>query len=182
MYKNTSSADTAKNDCQWCNSKDYLNYDNTTSTTTCSNTAIDTKCTATISNCGQTGCFKYSSTVAHTTCYMCDKGYVQSTKNATTNATTACAATTAIGNCEYFSSTDGTTIKCSTCKSDYAVKSDGSQCTSYSTDSNCRQLQSDGKNCHYCWYSYYWNTTTCKLRSALYFLGASAMAVLIAMF
>lgn len=164
------------NNCQMCN-KDYLNKNASTAVPTCSNTALNTTtCSAKVSNCEQTVCYTANGTTYTLACGMCKKNYAGS-GTATANAGYAsCSTSGVITNCEYHYYT-GSALGCYSCKSNYAVASTSTTCTAYTTDSNCRQLHSTG-SCGYCWHSYYWNVSTCKLTAFVTILSTTALAIL----
>ena len=78
------------------------------------------------------------------------------------------------------------TKSCYSCESNYAVGADG-VCTSFTLDSNCRTLSGYlvvpadnvgvADTCHYCWDTYYWNETSCKLGSGLVMVSGLVMMV-----
>merc|ERR1711874_335723 len=106
---------------------------------------------------------------------MCKSGYSPASLEATNNLPQACTTANNIINCS-FHDIETKTVTCQSCNKGYAVKSDNTSCVSYSGDSACQKLQSDGKSCHECWWSYYWNATECKLNSNLMMLCLSALA------
>lgn len=169
MSTTATTADSVGNNCVMCDGKDWLNYDSTSSpqVNTCSDTAIDaTNCASTISDCEVSMCLK---TVSGTkaVCAMCKSGYAGKSGAYQTNwgMFNACEKSTAIANCDKFTAS-GSTIQCYTCDSDYAVKSDSTSCVAFTTDSNCRQLNSSNA-CSHCWYSYYWDAAKCTLKANL---------------
>jgi len=97
---------------------------------------------------------------------MCKKNYVGLTWDSINNSGSAtCLKAEVIGNCEFHIQTSASVTKCYSCKSNYAVAYNELSCVSYSTDKNCRQVNSDNSSCWYCWHSYYWDSTKCKLNS-----------------
>lgn len=181
MYGELSSDALAAMSCMMCDSKDYLNVAASgTIAVSCSDTAQDTtNCTSTISNCQQTICAKAASTdtSAAPICFLCDSGY-KGSGTFNTIGYPSCASASNITNCDDYLSMTSSNDLCYTCDSDYAVASTQQSCVGYTADSNCRRLQSDGTNCHYCWHSYYWDTATCKLGSNMIVLGSLAMSIL----
>jgi len=167
------------NNCSMC-TKDFLNLNNNASpvTVTCSDTAANTTtCTGKVANCDQTACYTADGTNYVLACYMCSKGYSGS-GTATENAGySACATTSNITNCDYHYLSGASTLACYSCGSGYAVASTSTTCSAFTTDSNCRQLHSDG-TCASCWHAYYWNTSTCKLRALVTVLSAMTLAIL----
>merc|ERR1712139_71599 len=129
-------------------------------TATCAS-AVPTGVTA-VANCEYP---QVSTTSSGSTAYcaLCKKG-----KGG--NSTSTSCAGTAITNCDYAYGTS-----CGACKSKYAVASTGLTCTAFTTDSNCRQLASDG-TCGSCWHAYYFNATVCKLFAKIAVAGF-AMAI-----
>lgn len=111
-----------------------------------------------VADCEYPAVVKTSTSAATAYCGMCKKSKGGNT------AYTSCAGT-AITNCEYHSGTN-----CYSCKSKYAVASTGTTCSSFTTDSNCRRLNSDS-TCGHCWHSYYFNGATCKLFAKLLTAG-----------
>ena len=165
--------------CQVCN-KDFLNVNANTTTVTCSNTAANTTtCTGKVSDCDQTTCYTADGTTYTLACKLCGKNKAGS-GTATANAGYAACAGTALTNCEYHYY-NGSAQACYSCKSNYAVASTTTSCTAFTTDSNCRQLNSAG-TCHYCWHAYYWNTSTCKLTAFVSIMSTAALAVLAYLF
>lgn len=159
--------------CRWCKSKTWLNNSVSSAsvtTKTCSNTAIITAtCSASVSNCHQMVCTDYAAALSSTDyskCGTCKKGY-WGTIDTTTDLYTACinSGTNPASNCDYYSPTSAHANVCMMCKSNYAVKYSNSSCYAYTTDKNCRALQSDNTNCMTCWDAYYWNATVCKLNA-----------------
>ena len=73
-----------------------------------------------------------------------------------------------INNCDLGFQSSASVNLCYTCKTNYAVAYDSLSCVSYSSDRNCRRLNSDNQTCWYCWNSYYWDLTTCKLESNIF--------------
>merc|ERR1712151_189741 len=106
---------------------------------------------------------------------MCKKNYAPSGTLTASIGSSACATTGVITNCEYHYLSSSTTA-CYSCKSNYAVASTSTSCTSYTTDKNCRQLNSSG-TCSYCWHAYYWNATVCKLASSIVALSLIVLPI-----
>lgn len=175
--------------CRWCNSKTWRNEAYSAAsvnTMTCSNTAINTTtCSTAISNCYQMTCRDYASASStdYSKCATCKKGY-WGTIDSTTMMYSACSnsGTNPVSNCDWFGPISASASGCSFCKSNYAVKSADSSCYAYTTDSNCRSLQTDNTNCLSCWDAYYWNATVCKLNakvvSAIMIVALSALSFL----
>jgi len=154
--------------------KTYLNYTYTGGVTACSNTATS-GCTA-VSNCDQMVCWNNSTVTSG--CRFCKRNYSATITSTNVAGATACASGNTITNCETqmaYSSGSATSALCYICKSNYAVASTALTCTSYSTDSNCRQLNSSG-TCSQCWFAYYWNTSKCKLAANLMSVAMIAFA------
>jgi len=174
---NAGSAQTVNN-CQRCNSKTYLNMNLNTLTVGCSDTAISTStCTGAIANCEQTACYTADGSAYVLSCQMCAKGY-SGTGVATENAGYAsCSTANNIANCEYHYLAGASTLSCYSCATGYAVASTPTSCTAYTTDSNCRQLHTDG-TCSQCMHNYYWNTSTCKLTALVTVLSTVTMFML----
>lgn len=161
---NTSATAKTSMNCMWCNKK-YLAYNATTSAETCTDT-VTTGCTA-IANARFTRCNTSSTSVVTSGTYLCNSGYYASGTVVAAGYPTCTSGS--IANCDIAL----TSTACYTCKSKYAVSST-STCAAFTTDSNCRQLNSAG-TCEHCWDAYYWNTTTCKLASSV--LSVTLMAV-----
>merc|ERR1712159_958071 len=146
-----------------------------------------------ISNCrdGMTVWITGTGITSSSFCSMCKSSYKNgATLDANYGGFTTCTSGAAITNCEYsttynsamyLSSTTNANPSCYSCKSKYAVSSTSLTCTSFTTDSNCRQLTSAGV-CGVCWYSYYFNASKCKLASSLMSFAAIALAALVALF
>jgi len=164
----TNSAGTGYNNVWQCK-KTYLNYTGSSGVSACSDTASPTTCTK-ISNCEQSKCHTTSGGTTTSGCVRCKRNYGATITSSTPAGATACSGSVNITNCEYEAGIYGgsTTARyCYSCKSKYATNNAMGACTSYTTDSNCRQLQTDGTNCYTCWHSYYWNATKCKLAANL---------------
>ena len=162
--------------CSMCN-KDFINQNANTTTVTCSNTAANTTtCTGKIDNCLQTACYTADGTTYVNNCNMCIKNYA-GTGTATGVGWSSCAASTAITNCEYQFLPGASTNACYSCKSNYAVASTSLTCSAYTTDGNCRQLDSSG-DCAYCWHAYYFNISTCKLTAFMTAISMMSLTVL----
>jgi len=184
IYSGSGDATIQLYDCSVCDGKDWLNLtDNANAASrirACSDTALNaTTCAAKVSNCEQSLCFKDTSNVYHKGCSMCESGYVPSGTRLTINTAgnmwySACS-TGAITNAELYSGVNA--LHAYTCKSSYAVANDNLSCAAFTTDSNCRKLGS-GAWCGECWYSYYFDTTTCKLAAGLMAVGGIVMAAL----
>ena len=159
--------------CYVCN-KDYLRWQVTSLSAECTdlqplNCSFINHCLTVVCYDGDTA---YNGTSGSTGwsygCRMCKSGYKGSGWDATNGAgSTSCVSGTAITNCDYAVATSASAYNCYGCKSNYAVASTQTTCTSYTTTSNCRLLNSAG-DCHYCWHSYYWDTADCILSSYLY--------------
>merc|ERR550532_2043765 len=176
-YTGYSTSTKSASDCLMCN-KDYNNANYSTNVATCSNTAANTTtCTAKVSNCEQTLCYTADGTTYSLLCKVCKSEYAPSGTLTSGIGSTACATTSKITNCElhYLS---GTTVACYTCKSNYAVASTSTTCSSYTTDSNCRQLNANSV-CGHCWAAYYFNVSTCKLQASLAIVSSFILAIMI---
>jgi len=150
-------------DCQVCN-KDFKNWTNSSSTLACSNTALTltgTTC-AKVANCMQVLC--NDDTTDSFGCVMCNKNYSGATYVNSTVGTSSCTKTNAVTNCEvmYYGSSISDKY-CHYCKSGFAVANANTSCVAFTTDSNCRHLQSGDTACRTCWDAYYWDATKCKL-------------------
>ena len=99
---------------------------------------------------------------------MCKKNYSGSGYDMVNHTgSDECALNIPIANCEFVMTTQTASYKCYSCKKDYAVAYNEFSCISFTKDQNCRSLAVDGTNCYYCWHSYYWDQSLCKLRSNL---------------
>ena len=135
----------------FCKDSKYHYVDSTVATpytSTCSKTAISG--VTRVADCEHDAILKSSSTSTVAYCVVCAKGKGGLSTNL------GCTGTV-ITNCDYASGTS-----CTYCKSKYAVASTGTSCTSFTSDSNCARLASDG-TCGSCWSAYYFNATVCKL-------------------
>jgi len=153
--------------------KDFKNWVASSSSLTCSDTAITMGVTCSkISDCETTTCFDTASGTDSVACTMCKKGKSGSTYDSTNSqGSTNCTSYSGIANCDYFMMTGASTHTCYACKSKYAVANNDASCVSYTTDSNCRKLQSGNVNCRECWDAYYWNTNKCKLYGSVIIAG-----------
>merc|ERR1712224_1183556 len=181
FYDGTNNGSTAAFNCMKCNKKwNNKSAASSTYTQSCSDTAANTTtCNATISDCDNNVCYTADGTTYAKGCFMCSKGKAGSGTCSSNYGCTACAGT-AITNCDYHYY-KGSANSCYSCKSGYAVASTTLTCSTYTTDSNCRQLNSSGA-CHQCWHSYYWNTTTCKLTAFVTMLSGAGLAILAMLF
>merc|ERR1712110_77026 len=157
--------------------------------TTCTKTSSTY---AEVSNCGDGSTVFFSGTGLTTSsfCAMCKKDYKNGTTlDSNSGGYTTCASGNAYTNCEYsfayngagYNSAATQTHYCYSCKSKYAVNSSANLCSTYTLDSNCRQLTSAG-DCGTCWYSYYFDASKCKLASSLMTFAGLALAALLALF
>jgi len=115
-------------------------------------------------------CWKESNGTYYSGCRLCYKDYSQKISASNKAGGTACMKGNNITNCEYQSALyngSAVNIECFSCKSNYAVSSTLDSCVSFSSDANCRSLQSGGTSCKNCWHSYYWNSSLCVLSSNL---------------
>jgi len=159
--------------------KKFKTWVNASTTLACTDTALTlTGATcAEISNCEQTLC--YDGTTDTVACGVCKKNYYGSTWEAVNGSgSAACTATPTITNCEQQFQSSATVNKCYTCKSNFAVANDELSCVAYTTDSNCRSLQTGNAACRNCWHAYYWNATVCKLAAKILAVGLLALAAL----
>lgn len=174
VYSGSATYSGTSGSCALCKGKTWLNKAVSTasvSTHTCSNTAINTTtCTSAskITNCEQMVCQDYAATGStdFSKCGMCKKGY-WGTVDATTMLFSTCtnSGTAPVTNCDAYTIRSSTLAGCYYCKSNFAVKYADMSCHAYTTDKNCRALQSDNTNCMTCWDAYYWNATVCKLNA-----------------
>lgn len=163
--------------CMMCN-KDFYNMNASTTVVTCSNTAASTTvCTGKIDNCAQTACYTADGTTYVSRCKTCNSGYTGSGTATTDIGYSACSKTGILVNCESHYLSGSATTACYSCASNYAVASTSITCSAYTTDGNCRQLDSAGA-CSQCWHAYYWNTSTCKLTAFMTVIPMMALAVL----
>lgn len=130
-----------------------------------------------VDHCYQNMCYT-SASITTSGCRMCNKNYYPSGywQNGGYSACTKGDSGTVL-NCQQYDSLYAS-VTCYACKKGYAVASTLLSCTSYEVDSNCRILNSDGY-CHYCWHSYYFDNTTCKLLSTLVKIGLAAAVLAI---
>jgi len=172
--------------CQECDGKDWINKDLTSGAIkiTCSSDPMDsTTCKSeALINCDQYVCYKLNGVnVSAGACQKCKDGYVPGLYVSTMDAFATCSETGKITNCETYTPVSSGSA-CFTCKSDFAVSNAQTACTAFTKDANCRRLGSGDTECQYCWYSYYWSASTCTLKSGLFFLVSSVLALLLAMF
>lgn len=154
--------------CTLC-AKDYLRWQASDNGAVCTNwQPLNCK---QIDNCLTTVCFDNTTGKAYGAatsysygCRMCQKNYTGSSWDTVNGAgSTKCTSGMTISNCEYMMQTSASTQVCYSCKSNFAVSNDSQSCVAYTADGNCRSLQPGNTQCHYCWHSYYWDSTTCKL-------------------
>jgi len=88
---------------------------------------------------------------------------------------TTCVAAT-ISNAGYSDPTDNTKVY--TCDTGYAAANALTSCIAFTTDSNCRQLDSTNAYCLTCWHSYYFNAGVCVLKAGVVALSGLALALL----
>jgi hypothetical protein len=153
------------NTCQLCDSsKEYLIFKDHEKTAVCSNTRPVGR--TTISNCMTVVIF--DGLVDTQGCRMCNKGHSGSGYDSVNHTgSTECHRNVPIAGCEYVMTTQTSSYMCYSCEIDHAVSHTGFSCISFSLDKNCRTLNSSAVYCHYCWHSYYWDQTLCKLSANL---------------
>lgn len=178
-YMNTISATKTIKDCRQCNSKTWLNIkDNSQAASievTCSDTAIDTSgCSAAIANCAQSACYKNQSGTYTAVCALCNSGYKGSGTLTANVGYASCTNSSIIANCSYADPLDNT--KCQVCAANYAVASNQTSCTSFTTDAGCRQLSAAGGFCTYCIDGYYFDSKTCKMAGGIMAFSAMMLA------
>lgn len=128
-----------EDNCVVCN-KDWLNYYSVTTIATCTDSGIGTDvCASKIDNCYQNVCY-FDNSAYYRSCKICSKNYTGSGvwQN---GGYPACGTDNTIGNCEYHYLVSATGT-CYSCKADYAVASTGTSCVSFTSDPNCRTLNS----------------------------------------
>ena len=163
--------------CQRC-SKIWLNINSNTTTQTCSDTAINSSCTAVIPKCRQSVCYTADGATYVTRCKWCNKDYAGTGSVSQDAGFESCGAGGTISNCEFYGLLGASTLSCDSCKAGYALKSNQIKCTSFTIDANCRML--NGSNtCQYCFHSYFWNTNLCKLFTNL--VAFSSISLFIAL-
>jgi len=169
FYSTVASTATTKSygNCGWCKKK-YLTYNASTLAEVCTDTAL-TGCTA-VSNAEWTNCYTATSGTVSAGASVCSKGYYGS--GTATNGGYPTCTKGSVSNCDWAA----TSTTCYFCKSKYA-RSTTSTCTSYTTDSNCIQLDANSA-CSTCWNAYYWNATTCKLAAGIMSVAFMAVAAL----
>jgi len=165
-YKGTTlTTDTVRtlDDCTICNTE-YLSWESTTNIATCTNEVPDS--CYTIDNCLTTVCYNTSHITHSSGCRMCKKNYSGTNFDLLNSVGSQnCEKTNTILNCEFVMELSATEKKCYSCMTDYAVSNDQLTCISYSFDKWCRILDGDHEGCWYCWHSYYWSGSLCKLYS-----------------
>ena len=166
-------ADRTIDSCYLC-SKDFLRWQQSSKSAECKdlaplNCAFINHCLTTVCYDGVTP-FNGSDQTGQTRtygCRMCKANYKGTGWDSVNNTgSTACVEGMPITNCEYVVGTGASTYNCYSCKAGYSVASTLDSCTTYTTDTNCRVLNSSGA-CHYCFQSYYWDNTECILSSNL---------------
>ena len=176
IYSGTNDGSTQTiSNCFFCG-KDFLNLNSNDTTVTCSNTSSHDTCSDKLLNCNQTVCSTTDGSTYTLSCGLCKKKYAGA-GTATTNAGyNSCSPTGVLTNCEYHYLSGSSTLACYSCKSNYAVASTAISCTAYTTDGNCRMLNSSG-DCNTCWHSYYWDASTCKLTAFVTIFSSVALAI-----
>jgi hypothetical protein len=120
-----------------------------------------------IANCQTTICFEKDNALT-VGCRLCEKNYSGAGFDTINSAgATSCVATNVISNCEVSWKPTGTTWKCYSCAADYAVSNSELTCMTFTSDPNCRVMDSTNTACWSCWHAYYWDNNTCKLAATL---------------
>lgn len=154
----------AVDSCSLCNN-DFLHWTQSNNTPKCLKKVPG--CTK-IENCLTTVCFNATTGDSTIGCRMCEKGFVGLTWDSLNNAgSSVCKKTTMIQNCDFHIQQSSSVHNCYSCASGYSVSSDSKTCVSYSTISDCRTLQTGNSECYYCWHSYYWDGSLCRLDGGL---------------
>jgi hypothetical protein len=106
-------------------------------------------------------------------CRMCSKGHSGSGYDSVNHTgSTECHKNVPIIGCEYVITTQTSSYMCYSCEPGSAVSHSRFSCISFTLDQNCRTLNSSAVYCHYCWHSYYWDQSLCKL-------GANLVSIII---
>ena len=143
--------------------KKYLNWQNDIKVGKCSDVPA-TGCSK-VNNCLTVVCYT-SSNVTTYGCRMCNKNFYGTSFDATNSTgSTTCVKGNSIANCDFIRQTGTSTWACYSCATNYAVAYSELACVSYGNDSNCRRLSSGNSTCYYCWHSYFWDSSVCKLKS-----------------
>jgi hypothetical protein len=169
------------NTCTLCK-KDFLRWQAVGAMAICTDWA-PIKCKK-VPNCMTTVCF--DGVTEDTTpgtysqgCRMCDKGYSGDTWDTANNAGSAtCVKKSVITNCDFSMQQSSTVHHCYSCATNYVVTVAGTSCMSFTTDPNCRRMNTGDVFCHYCWHSYFWENKLCVLSGG--FLRVSMILIAIA--
>jgi hypothetical protein len=97
-------------------------------------------------------------------------------------APTAASCTASFANCSntivnYTNAAADATAECHDPVAEYAVKSDKASAVSFTTDANCRRLQTDNTNCALCKDGAWFHGAKCYMKGGLIFLSAVAFFV-----
>lgn len=157
--------------------------DSTSYEVTCDDGPIETKAQecSQIDNCYNTICRNSDNTASVTAgsgCKMCRKYYSGGKSYTTFLGHEACYLQQPIANCDFFMGQGLNTHNCWACKNNFAIANNYKECIGFTTDSNCKRLTSANTACYECYDSYYWNTSKCKLQSAVVSFGLMILVVL----
>ena len=180
-YKDTMTASKTVGDCTQCDSKKWMNIEDSNTSSniliSCSDTSISTTtCDATIANCDQSFCFKNTSNTFVKGCRKCASGYKGNGTLTTALGYASCVNTNVIANCEYADPINNT--KCRACKSGYAVASaNDTTCEAFTKDWYCRKLGA-GFWCQECDDGYYFDGQTCAYSASLMVTSSALLAIM----
>jgi len=191
LYNSNTTSYPNRYTCLKCK-KSYYIMEKTTSTANVSASCSSSKgtgCTGTIDNSLQTVCYNYydstnSATFSSQFANICKNGYLPVENDIWDLGALKCVkGTPNIANCRYLYSTGKQNVAagCSGCNKNFSKSSYG-YCVGYTTDENCREVNSSDEGCVKCWFAYYFSGTTCTLYSQLLLLQFISLFGLLAFF
>lgn len=167
--------------CSRCESDKFLNYNNSHSNETCSDTAPEGMICPKLLGCDQTVCV--NDAMCYSYCIQCSSGYYPiqgSLPFGMVFRTIGCSQEIPIGldliaNCIQYEGSGPILMPsygCNVCEMGYAINMSKSVCLSFTSDPNCLQLQGFG-NCYACFPGYYFEWSICTKYSGVFvvFLG-----------
>jgi len=177
--------------CMRCK-KTYANYIRASAsgiaTLTCSSSK-GSGCTGTVENSLQTACIARWSTVDNALvssqcAFTCNEGYIPAENDVWDYGFLKCVkGTPPTPNCRWlmFSTNQWSTPLCQGCTKNFARISNYA-CVGYTTDENCKDVNTADEGCIQCWFAYYFSGTTCTLYSQFLVLQFICLLGLLAFF
>jgi len=191
LYNTNTTSYPGNGTCFICK-KSYYNWAHTTVaglvTAACSSSK-GTGCTGTIDNAVQTVCVNNIDTLTNGTfssqfAHACNKGYLPVENDIWDQGCLKCVSGTVnVPNCRWLGNggSQFTAASCFGCNKNFGLNG-SSQCVGYTTDENCRGVNTQDEGCIKCWYAYYFSGTTCTLYSQLLLLQFISLFGLLAFF